>query len=540
MTESFGTAGYVVLLVYIVATVWLGLSFAGKQKNLSEYFLAERAAPWWAVGISVIACDLSAISYMGSPSYTFYNDLRLPMSGLLVPLVAWFVAILFIPFLARLQVFTIYEYLEHRFGLSCRLLASTIFCMQRAAHIAIAIFTVALALQQIIGWHVWACVALIGGLTTLYTVFGGMKAVLWTDVMQFFVLVGGIFVMLWAVLWEFNGNVAHIWRVASEAGHTKMVTWDSNFWDPKFWTEMTVWAIIWGTMFTNVAAYGSDQVLVQRYIAAGSGRLMTRSLMFSAFLTIPVMALLYFLGFGFFAYYHSPGNAALLASLNELVTRTGDNQNMVMPHFILHVLPSALGGLVFAALFAATMSVFSSGLNSLSTVTCVDFIQRIRRLQSNSKELTLENARWVTFVWGVVVTLAAISVYFFNRGSIVEQAVAVIGFFSGPLLGMFLLGMFSMRANSVGAIVGALLGFATVLFLTGWVGTILKALFRFTSELLMKDYVSIMWYPVVGCLSTIVFGFVFSYVAPAEPREKVYPMTIWGRDKKWERLKASL
>src|SRR6476620_12553134 len=114
MTGTFGISGYLVLVVYMVATVSLGLSFARKQKNLSEYFLAERAAPWWAVGISVLACDLSAISYMGSPSYVYYNDLRLPMSTVLVPLVAWLVAILFIPFLARLQVYTIYEYLEHR------------------------------------------------------------------------------------------------------------------------------------------------------------------------------------------------------------------------------------------------------------------------------------------------------------------------------------------------------------------------------------------------------------------------------------------
>src|SRR5262249_46684591 len=143
--------------------------------------------------------------------------------------------------------------------------------------------------------------------------------------------------------------------------------------------EITVWGIVWGTLATNVATYGSDQVLVQRYIAAGSGRMMTRSLIFSAFLSIPIMALLYFLGFGFFAYYHAPGNEPLLSSLKELVKRSNSDENMVMPHFIRNVLPAGLAGLVFAGLFAATMSVFSSGLNSLATVTCMDFIQRLRR-----------------------------------------------------------------------------------------------------------------------------------------------------------------
>jgi sodium-coupled monocarboxylate transporter 8/12 len=510
MPESFGFGGYLVIAVYMIATVTLGLLVARKQKNLSEYFLAERAAPWWAVGISVLACDLSAISYMGGPAYTFHHDLRYPMSGLLLPLVAWLVAFLFIPFLARLQVYTIYEYLEHRFGLSSRLFASAAFSFQRAAHIAIAIYAVSLALQQIIDWPIWACVTVIGALTMLYTVFGGMKAVLWTDVMQFCVLVGGIFTMLGVVLWKFDGNVEHIWQVAEDAGHTRMFTWDSNFLSPEFWKEITVWGIVWGTLATNVATYGSDQVLVQRYIAAGSGRMMTRSLIFSAFLSIPIMALLYFLGLGFFAYYHAPENQSLLSSLNELVKSTNNNENMVMPHFIRNVLPAGLAGLVFAGLFAATMSVFSSGLNSLATVTCMDFIQRLRRSKSTAK-LTLENARWVTFAWGLVVTLSAIGLYFANLGSLLEAAASVIGFFSGPLLGMFLLGMFSMRANSLGAILGALCGFAAAIFV--W------------------DRVSFIWAAVTGCAPTVICGYLLSYLGPPEARDRVYPMTIWGRNR---------
>ena len=157
------------------------------------------------------------------------------------------VSYLFIPFLARLKVYTIYEYLEHRFGLSSRLFASAVFLLQRASHIAIAIYAISLALQQIVGWPVWVCVALVGGLTTLYTVLGGMKAVLWTDVMQFFVLVGGIVVMAGVVLWSFHGDVLRIWQVAADAGHTKMLTLSCNFLRPSFWKEMTVWGIFPGT-----------------------------------------------------------------------------------------------------------------------------------------------------------------------------------------------------------------------------------------------------------------------------------------------------
>lgn len=181
-------------------------------------------------------------------------------------------------------MYTIYEYLEHRFGVSSRLFASAVFLLQRASHIAIAIYAVALALQQIVGWHVGVCVALVGGLTTLYTVFGGMKAVLWTDVMQFFVLVGGMVVMAGVVLWSFHGDALRIWQMAADSGHTKMVTLSSNFLRPSFWQEMTIWGLVWGTLVYQVGAYGSDQVIVQRYLAAGSGRKMAQSLIFAGLL----------------------------------------------------------------------------------------------------------------------------------------------------------------------------------------------------------------------------------------------------------------
>jgi sodium-coupled monocarboxylate transporter 8/12 len=444
---------------------------------------------------------------MGAPSWTYYHDLRFAMGTFLYPFIAIVVAYLFIPFLARLKVYTIYEYLEHRFGLESRLFASGIFLLQRASHMAIAIYAIALALQQIIGWPVWSCVAVVGGLTTLYTVLGGMKAVLWTDVMQFFVLLGGALVMAGVVLWSFHGNMPTIWQLAADAGHTKMFMFSCNFLDAGFWKEMTIWGIAGGMLVTQIGAYGSDQVLVQRYLAAGSARLMARSLIFCGLLTIPVMAILYFLGLGFFAYYHAPENAALLASLNELLARTND-PNMVLPHFVRNVLPSSLAGLVFAGLFAATMSVFSSGLNSLSTATCMDFVGRLRQLRSSSRELTLTGARWITLVWGVIVTVAAIGVYFAHMGSLLETASAIIGFFSGPLLGMFLLGILTTRANSLGAIVGAALGFL--------------------SALLLWHHVSFIGYAVTGCAPTLVFGYALSFVTRRHACNDVLPMTLWG------------
>ena len=178
---------------------------------------------------------------------------------------------------------------------------------------------------------------------------------------------------------------------------------------------------------------------------------------------------------------------------------------MILPHFVRNVLPSGLAGLVFAALFAATMSVFSSGLNSLSTATCMDFLQR----RFKAKEVTLLNARLVTLAWGILVTLAAIGVYFARIGSLVEAGAGIVGFFSGPLLGMFLLGIFTTRANSLAVIVGAVLGFAIALIL--------------------RNHISFIWYPVAGCVPTLLLGYALSYITAPPRHEKVYPMTIWGR-----------
>jgi len=506
MSGNFGLLNYMVLASYMVAVVLLGLSFSKKQLSLAGYFLAERSAPWWAVGISILACDFSAISYLGGPSWTYYHDLRYPMHNFMYPFIAIVVAFLFIPLLAKLQVYTIYEYLEHRFGLDSRLFASAIFLMQRAAHIAIAVYAISLALQQIVGWPVWACICIVGGLTTLYTVFGGMSAVLWTDVMQFFVLIGGLLIMAGVVLWWFSGDVVEIWQVAAEAGHTKMFTTSVNIFDASFWQEMTVWGIFVGMLVTQVGAYGSDQVLVQRYLAAGSGKMMARSLVFCGLLTVPVSILLCVLGLGFFAFYHAPENAALLSSLNQLVAETNDT-NMVLPHFVRNVLPSGLAGLVFAGLFAATMSVFSSGLNSLSTATCMDFITRLRQIRSNPKVLTINDARWITLAWGGIVTIAAIGVYFAHMGSLLKAAAAIIGFFSGPLLGMFLLGIFTTRVDSLSAILGALLGFVTALLL--W------------------NYVSFIWYAVTGCIPTLIFGYAISFLTTGNKHKDVLAMTIW-------------
>ncbi len=489
---NFSTWDYVVVAIYLVASIWLGLRFTRGQKSLDRYFVAARNAPWWAAGISVIAANFSAISYMGVPAWIFQHDLRLDMGVVWFPLQMLLVVYLFVPFMARLRLYTIYEYLEYRFGLSARLLASAFFILVRGGHLAIAIYAQALALSLVLHIPVNGCIWISGAATTLYTVFGGIEAVLWTDVMQFFVLVGGIFVILFAVLMPFGFNPGEVWRIASEGGHTRMFSFDFNL-----TAETTVWAIFFGNLILNVSAYGSDQVIVQRYFTAGSKQGMARAVMLNGFLIVPLVLLLGFIGLGFVAYYRT--NPALRASLPK--------PDQILPHFITNVLPSPLPGLVIAGILAATMSTLSSGLNSLCTVTMVDFYKRFRG-EKTEGGTDVGTARLFTLAWGIAITFTAM--YMGALGQIVEGTLKVLGFLSGPLLGMFLLGILTRRANTIGVFAGAVVG-------------------TFVTYLVARTNVAWLWYGPVGLIATVAIGYPISYLRPALSLEKVIPLTIWAR-----------
>jgi SSS family transporter len=491
---GFTAFDYVVVVIYLVTAIWLGLRFTRKQKSLDDYFVADRSAPWWAAGISVIAANFSAISYMGVPAWVYQHDLQLDIGVLFFPLQMFLVVWLFVPFMARLRLYTIYEYLELRFGLGARMLASTLFILVRGGHLAFAIYAQSLALSLVLHLPFIVCVWISGAATTLYTVFGGIEAVLWTDVMQFFVLVGGMFFILGAVMLPFGGNFGQIWHIASEGGHTRLMSFDLNL-----TTTVTIWALFIGNLVMNLSAYGSDQVIVQRYFTAGSKKAMTKAVLLNGFLTVPLVLMLDVIGLGFVAYYRA--HPALRASL-----KTPDQ---ILPHFVMHALPTPLPGLVIAGILAATMSTLSSGLNSLCTVTMVDFYRRFVPRQSDEQANEVSTARWFTLGWGLLITFSAM---FMSRlGQIVEGSLKALGFLSGPLLGMFLLGILSKRPNSFGVLMGAV------------VGTVCAALAA-------RTQISWLWYGPVGCLATVVIGYPFSFLWPGRQPEQIARLTVWGRE----------
>jgi sodium-coupled monocarboxylate transporter 8/12 len=380
--------------------------------------------------------------------------------------------------------------------------------------LSVVIYTTSLILSVITGLPLTLCIWLLATVTAAYTMVGGMEAVIWTDVMQFCVLVFGMVLILAVIVYAFDGHVGRIWQIAARGGHTQML--DPNLFSFSMKTEVTLLALIVGGAVTNVAMYGSDQVIVQRYLTTSSKREMAKAVMFNGIVTLPVMGMLWLAGIGLAAYYAT--HPALAATLT--------NPDQVLPHFIANALNPVVGGLIIAGIFAATMSTLSCGLNSLTTASMVDFYLRYRGVAApeesaagSMRKSDLAIARWSTLAWAVVATVGALFVD--HLGPIVKAMGSINNFFVGPLLSVFLLGFLTRRANSFGAFTGMLAGTA----LSALVAAMPVAWLPASIQPDAVFPISWLWYGPVGCVLTLILGYALSLARPAPEGAQVAELT---------------
>jgi len=492
--QQLAAADYVVLVAYTIATValasWMG---RGSTRSLGGYFLAERKTHWILACVSIIATDTSAISYMGVPGWVYEKDLKYSLGSLLMPPVTLLIVMLFVPLFFRMKVFTVYEYLERRFHPTARTVTAILFLFLRGVHLACAIYIPAIAFKNFLGVpEVW-CIILIGVLTTFYTLLGGMKAVIWTDFLQFIVMFGGLFLMIGFLLHGFGWDVLGTWKAAGQiispvtgTPHTALVDWSVN---PK--TESTVWGLIAFYVVYNIGVYGADQVVVQRYFTMGSFREIAKSVLGSGLLNVISMFSLAYAGLLMTVYF------AQNPQLGSQIRKPDE----VLPMYVLHVLPAGMRGLIFAALLAATMSVLSAGLNSFSTVTVMDLYRRYGPGRRASEERCLVIAKWATVLFGVLLTLVALWLSK-HSGSILELFNRLSSMFIGPITGIFLLGVLTRRANLTGVLVGAPAGLIVSYMLTSWQPLV--------------ESLNWMWTAPLSCLATFLTGYVVSAVVRTE------------------------
>jgi len=483
--KGFATLDYIAVLVYLTLIAAFGSSFYRRNSSAREYFLGSRSISWLPAGISIIAADLSAISVMGAPAWTFKNDLSLVWVSVGYPLVAPLVILVFVPFYSRLNLYTAYEYLERRFGLGVRLLTSALFQVLRSWHVAVAVYGPALVIHMVTGLEVWKCVLAMGLFTTLYTTLGGIKAVIWTDVIQFVTVTTGILLIFATAIHQIPGGLPAAWEMARDAGKLHLV--DTSL-DPSKLT--TIWSCIIGGAILSLAPLTTDQAILQRLFTTKSAKDCRQSVLLQSLLIVPITLLLYSVGAALFVFYRMhPERLRGLAS-----------NNGILPLFAVTELPSGISGLVIAAIFAASMAVMSAGINSLTTATTVDFYQRLFR-PNETQEHYAKAGRAGTLIWGCLVTALALLAE--RAGDLATAYTRVSSIISGPMLGIFLLGTMTRRATSAGVIAGAVAGaiaIFTVTTRTNW---------------------SFFYLGMVGTVTTVGFGYAASLLTPRPGAEQI-------------------
>ncbi len=486
LSQTFTLLDYGIFAVYLLLTVAIGTFFIKGQRNLDEYFLAGRSIGSVIVAMTILASLFSGISFLAAPSEGYANG---PVFYLVT--LGFFVAtpvttLFFLPFYYRAKFFTAYQYLEARFSVHLRTLASASFVVRVLLWLAAATYAPALALEQATGMPLWFTILCTGVLTTLYTTFGGMRAVIWTDVMQLFVLFGGQVVIILVAVSRVPGGWSQVVELGQQGGRLDLSL------SPDPTVRLTLWGLLIGAAFMHLVQMATDQVSVQRYLTAKSLKEAQRGLWLKLWMVLPVSGVFYGTGLVLYAFYQVNGDPLAAGRIAK--------PDQILPYFVVTELPSGMPGLFIAAIYAASMSTISSGINSLTSASLVDFYQRLWRQPDLSETFQLRLARILTIAYGALVIVLAFLVQ--RLGTLLEATNKVIGLIGGPLIGLFLLGILTRRANARGALVGWGAGLAVTI----WV--------------CFGTRISFLWYAMVGCVVTMLVGYVVSRCGrPPEPRQ---------------------
>ncbi|WP_375584027.1 sodium/solute symporter [Cyclobacterium xiamenense] len=480
--NQFGWANWTSLCVYLCCMLGIGFYFSKTDKSTAQFFLAGGRIPWWAAGLSIYGTQLSAITFMAIPVIVYATDWRLALGSFMIFAIVPIIIRFYLPFFRRLRITTAYQYLELRFNLNVRLLGSLTFICLQLARMGVVVFLPAIAISSVSGMNIYVCIAIMGVFSTAYTVLGGMEAVIWTDVVQVVVLLGGALFSLFLAIGQIEGGLAQVIQVGMEHQKFTLVEWS---WDH---TQLVFWVAVIGFFFLNLISYTSDQVVIQRYLTVKSEAEAAKSLWTNGILTLPGILLFFGLGTVLYVYYLS--NPQKIGSTNP---------EELLPYFIVAELPAGLAGLVIAGIFAASMSSLDSSMNSIATAYITD-VHSFFNPDSNDRQ-RLHLAKIITVLMGLFGTLAAMWIASSEVGFIFDLFQKLLGMIGGSLAGVFVLAIFTQRANATGAISGTLCG-AGITFLVS----------RFTD---VNGYL----YGAIGVISCFAIGYVVSLLFPRGTRQ---------------------
>lgn len=471
---NFNWLDGLVVISYLAAITVFGVRFRKQQQSMRTYFLGGKTVPAWALSLSIVATETSTLTIIGTPAIAYagnFTFLQLVM-GYIVGRIL--ICLVFIPSYFKGEMYTAYELMLRRFGPTIKHATASMFLITRALAEGVRVLAIATVVSIVLGTgDIWSIV-LIAALTLIYTFEGGLTAVIWTDVIQLGIYVGGTLVALFMI----PGLIPNGWHgIMANAGH-KFVLW--NF-STDYHVPYTFGAGVIGGAFLNLGSHGVDQLIVQRLLAARNERESKVALLSSGVLVFFQFFLFLMIGVMLYSFYrYHP---------EEPVPGSND---AIFPNFIVHHLPHGVSGLMIAAILAAAMSNLSSALNSLASTTVVDFYRPfLKSACSASEELRI--SRWVTVFWGVVLALLAIMTWL-NHGiqSVLERGLTIVSITYGSMVGVFLLGVLTRRANEKGSMIGMAAGLASM-FAVWWLSSI-----AFT------------WYVLIGTVITFSVGYVAS------------------------------
>lgn len=487
---TFSTLNYLVLAAYLAAMLFIGILFAGRQKTTEDFFLAGRRMPWLVVAMSMYASLTSAITFMALPSTAYSENISFIVVSLVSPAVAPVLILLFYPFYQRLRVTTSYEYIDRRFGRSARFAVSALFILARLGWLGTVIYAPALALSVVTSLPMSLCIVLMGLLATIYTTLGGLAADIWTDVVQFVIMIAGVAWLVVSLLHQVPGGGGAILDLARETGRLHVLDWKFSL------TAMSGAVVAVTYFFQLMQDYGTDQTTVQRMMAVPTLRGVAKAIVFNAAVDLVVIGALLFIGLGLFAY-HTAFPERLPDGL------AGDR---ILPYYIIHALPDGVSGLLVAALFAAAMSSMDSGISCVATVIVNDFVKPLRGNRDDDRgDLAL--ARYLTFGLGVFAT--GIAFYVSTFGTLIKAYSSIISLFNAPILALFLLGLCTLRAR-----------------FGHW---LLAAPVAMAANVIVQKFTPLHWiyYFPVSLGLTFLIAYVASLIAPS--RDAHQDLTVWSR-----------
>ncbi len=466
-----------IIAVYLAGITLFGLRFRKRQRSLRDYFLADRNIPWWAIALSIVAAETSTLTIISIPGLAYDTNLAFLQVVLGYLLGRVIISFVLLPHYFRGELYTAYELIQRRFGSGLRSLTAGLFLITRAAAEGVRVYAVSIVVALALGTGEITSIAIITALTLVYTFEGGLAAVIWTDVVQTVIYVGGTALGLYTILHGLPGG----WSTTQTVGD-KLRVFDFSF---DFWRPYTFWAGLIGGAFLTTASHGTDQLIVQRLLAARNQRQSVTALLSSGIVILFQFALFLILGVVLFAYY-----GVSSASLG--------GADRIYPRFIVTQMPHGISGLLIAAILAAAMSNLSAALNSLSSTSIVDFY--LKRWPGTEEDRRLRVSRLATLIWALV--LFGLAVLALHRvGRVIEVGLQIASVAYGALLGVFMLGVLTKTANQKGAMVGMVCGFVAELGL-------------------LRTRVPWTWYVMIGSLVTFAVGYAVSAVVGPVKEQK--------------------